>query len=172
MSTYHNGQMLANAGPRAMVRVLVIAIVLGLLAAWGLGSVKAQGAPPPQTYQEWMVQHDAYGEGTGMAHGHHPAKDMALHEQFYSKWERPNLRRPDGSRHSSCCNNEDCFPTPVRQRGSVYEALSRDKTHWVQVPPHLLEENQPDPVESPDGQSHACIGSMDYVYCAVRGTGQ
>jgi len=41
---------------------------------------------------------------------------------------------------------------------------------WVPIPDSILEENLPDPRESPDGGSHACIGRDGVVLCAVRGS--
>src|SRR5262245_10897023 len=58
----------------------------------------------------WLVQHDA-----------HP-QDRPLHDLFYSKWQVPNQGRP---RRYSCCNNEDCYPTPIRYEEGRYWALRR-----------------------------------------------
>jgi hypothetical protein len=143
------------------MRTIILGITFGLLAAWGLGSVKAQ------------------------EHQHHPA---ALHDKFYSKWNQPPTRE------TSCCNKDDCSPTEVRiltsklgarvcqawkwqtggkgwnEDGSEFELPIRP-AHWVVFSCDLLEENRPDPEESPDGYSHACIAKYtDQVYCAVRGS--
>lgn len=136
------------------MRTIILGVVFGLLAAWGLGSVKAQE--------------------------HHPA---ALHDKFYSKWNQPPTRE------TSCCNKEDCNPTEVLVEGGVCKAWKWQSggkawdeegnefqmpirpAHWVVFDCALLEENRPDPAESPDGMSHACIAKYtDQVYCAVRGS--
>lgn len=91
-------------------------------------------------------------------------------EKFYQTWNIP----PD--RKNSCCNKNDCAPATIVEHRGRYLA----RNHFlapnmdVEIPPHLLEENAPDPRESPDGQSHVCIsmGSIPpRVLCAVRGQG-
>lgn len=104
-------------------------------------------------------------------HGHQP-QHMTLHEQFYSKWNRPDMRHGDGSRYSSCCNNQDCEPAPLRHGAQGWEAWHRLTQRWVPVPDAILEQNNADMVESIDGQSHACISaSGTTVYCATLGAG-
>jgi hypothetical protein len=101
----------------------------------------------------------------------HPAKDAALHEQFYSKWNMPNNGH---ERTSSCCNKHDCYPTPIKQVDGQYYALRREDQKWIPFPASKLEQNQTDERESPDHQSHACIPppqNGNHVYCATLGTG-
>lgn len=107
----------------------------------------------------------------GQEHHNHPPQHQLLHEQFYSKWMRP------GGRTLSCCNKEDCFPTPVRVSRfgcDAWRPATADKDgYWIKFDCAKLEENTPDSHEAPDGQSHACISkSSDTVFCAVRGSGQ
>lgn len=117
--------------------------------------------------QSWGAEH------------HHPAKDMQLHEQFYKTWNMPTERDADGKRYQSCCNDKDCYPTAIRKvNEDTYEAHRRpeDKTEtnseWVRFPASLLEQNQSDEKESPDGQTHACISPYtDTVFCATLGSG-
>lgn len=109
----------------------------------------------------------------------HPQKDLQLHEQFYQHWNRPVFRDETGKRTSSCCDNRDCYPTAIRKVDAfTYEAKRRpedrtaDNSEWVKFPATMLEQNQADEEESPDGQSHACISpSADFVYCATLGNG-
>ena len=42
------------------------------------------------------------------------------------------------------------------------------------IPVGILEDNQPDPRDSPDGRGHVCMqppGKGNMVYCAVVGSG-
>src|SRR5690348_11003031 len=101
---------------------------------------------------------------------HHPPQDMELHNTFYSTWMIPN----NGAvRSKSCCNNIDCYPTEVHRVGDHWFAKRREDGKWILIPDDKIEQNQPDPRESPDGRSHVCMSSPfagDYVYCAVLGS--
>lgn len=110
---------------------------------------------------------------TDGAEHNHPPQDIALHEQFYSTWNRPTSRSDKGERMVSCCNKLDCYPTSIRQRpDGNYEALRREDGKWIMFPATLLEQQQPDPRESPDGQTHVCISAgSPLVYCATLGGG-
>lgn len=99
----------------------------------------------------------------------HPPQHEKLHSEFYSKWNMPP------SRNQSCCNEKDCYPTPIRRdEEGIYWALRREDQKWLKISPLVLEQNQPieDQIESPDFQSHACIAPPEYadhVYCATIG---
>ena len=117
-----------------------------------------------QTYVQqrgslWTIQHEG-----------HP-QDLLLHDKFYSTWNQPN----NGNRRRvSCCNNQDCYPTNIVFKEGKWWAQRREDLKWIMVPDGKLEHNQPDPRESPDHQSHACISPPiggDYVFCAVLGAG-
>ena len=117
-----------------------------------------------QTYVEqrgslWKIQHEG-----------HP-QDLLLHDKFYSTWNQPN----NGNRRRvSCCNNQDCYPTNIVLKEGKWWAQRREDLKWIMIPDGKLEHNQPDPRESPDHQSHACISPPiggDYVFCAVLGSG-
>jgi hypothetical protein len=107
----------------------------------------------------WTIQHQ-----------NHP-QDLPLHDKFYSTWSQPN----NGNRRRvSCCNNQDCYPTNIVLKEGKWWAQRREDLKWMMVPDGKLEHNQPDPRESPDHQSHACISPPiggDYVFCAVLGSG-
>lgn len=107
----------------------------------------------------WMIQHE-----------HHP-QDKPLHDAFYEKWNVPNQGNP---RRYSCCNKQDCYPTPIKFEDGRYWVLRREDLKWLPVPQDRLEQLQQDTVESPDHQSHACISPPsvgDNVYCATLGEG-
>ncbi len=107
----------------------------------------------------WMIQHEG-----------HP-QDLATHDTFYQTWLIPNGH---AERKRSCCNKQDCYPTPIRYRDGQYWAQRREDGKWLGIPKGILEQNQDDPRESPDHQSHACIAppqNGDYVYCATLGAG-
>lgn len=118
---------------------------------WGIRSTLPVGV--------WTIQHE-----------HHP-QDKPLHDIFYDKWNVPNQGNP---RRYSCCNKQDCYPTPIKFEDGKYWALRREDLKWLLVPQDRLEQLQQDTVESPDHQSHACISPPsvgDNVYCATLGEG-
>lgn len=130
------------------MRAIILGVTLGLLAALGLGSVKAQ-------------DHN------------HPPEHAAIHEQFYNSWLRPEHRDDSGKRTASCCNKKDCRPSPFRPRADGDFDVLTLKGEWVRFPATLMEENQSDPRESPDGLSHACVNPESrQPLCGVRGSGQ
>lgn len=100
-------------------------------------------------------------------HTGHPAADVELHNKFYSTWLVPNLGEP---RVSSCCNQADCAPAETRRIDGHWEGRRRLDTDWIAIPERLIESNQGDPRESPDGQSHLCVHG-GRVLCAVLGSG-
>lgn len=105
-------------------------------------------------------------------HVGHPPEHMYLHEQFYTNWNRPDMRDQEtGDRKHSCCNNLDCAPVDrieYRADGTVWALRTKDQ-QWVKIPEAKIESNQIDPRESPDGRSHMCSsGSM--VFCFVLGS--
>jgi len=90
--------------------------------------------------------------------------------KFYQAWMRPTNRNVNGERTMSCCGENDCHPVAQLKRNGenwfFYDAMYRQ---WVLIPPEKIEDNQPDPHDSPDGNWHVCNqGGM--VYCAVRGS--
>lgn len=104
-----------------------------------------------------------------MAQSHRHGDEGGLPD-FYAKWLIPN---PGGDRSSSCCSERDCYSTAIRLRAGRYEARRREDGKWIVVPDGILEQNQGDPRESPDGASHVCMqppGINDRVYCAVLGS--
>lgn len=106
-------------------------------------------------------------------HSNHPPKDQALHETFYSTWLRPDIR-VGVDRTASCCNDKDCYPTLFKKVGGTWFAQRREDREWIAVPAAIIEQNQPDERESPDGQSHVCMqppNMQNKVFCATLGTG-
>lgn len=101
-------------------------------------------------------------------HSGHPPQDMELHQKFYSTWYRPEMRAPDGQRQHSCCNDRDCYPTQFKNVGGTWFFLRREDQRWTPVPDGILEQNQIDPRESPDGRGHVCASPYN-VFCAVLG---
>jgi len=86
--------------------------------------------------------------------------------KFYSNWLRPNQ---EGPRVSSCCNNRDCYQPLIRGTPGHWEYLSRATGRYRTIPENLLESNQEDPRESPDGLPHVCEDATGGVLCAVLG---
>lgn len=65
----------------------------------------------------------------------------------------------------------DCYPTEVRHTATgLWQYRERETGNWRSFNPNLLEENQPDPRESPDGGSHVCAPPSG-AFCVVRGSG-
>ena len=99
----------------------------------------------------------------------HPPQDQALHDKFYSTWRMPQPRDGNGNRVNSCCSNTDCYSTTFKRVGGTWFAQQRENGKWIVIPEQRLEQNQPDPRESPDGRGHLCANSNGTVYCAVLG---
>lgn len=120
----------------------------------------------------------AYSWGAFGQEMHHAPSEMDLHDKFYANWLRPTMRLPSGERNYSCCGKGDCYPTQFKtgKNGHTYfmrktigpDGERHETGEWVMVPDSLIEANQPDPRESPDGQSHVCESGMN-VFCAVLG---
>lgn len=108
--------------------------------------------------------------------GHnHPEDDVAIHEKFYSTWQRPDQRTSVGDRYQSCCNKQDCYPAQIKREAGSYWYKRREDGKWLIIPEENLEYNQQDARESPDGRNHVCAqppGSNDKLFCAVLGSGQ
>lgn len=98
----------------------------------------------------------------------HPPQDADLHDAFYSTWRVPN---GGAYRGSSCCNKKDCYPAQIKSQAGQVFFLHRETRQWKIIPQGIIEANQPDPRESPDGQSHVCASPTGAVYCAVLGGG-
>jgi hypothetical protein len=118
------------------------------------------------------------------AYGEEPHSHEGDVGQFYMTWMRPenaclspNVQEGShcGHRKSSCCNKQDCHGTQVKKidgRWQFWDYWSwTEAPRWRDVPDSVLEHNQPDPRESPDGQNHVCA-SPGHVFCAVFGSGQ
>lgn len=91
---------------------------------------------------------------------------------FYSTWRRPNSR---GGRilrgNMFCCSERDCYQAMVRGGPDHYEYMSRWYGAWRPLPDAILEHNQSDPHESPNGFSHVCESTPPnpVPICAVFG---
>jgi hypothetical protein len=139
--------------------------------------LNARYAPMFWTCVLWLsagcgVPHQALGQEDtshqheqGEARRHHPPKDMALHERFYSTWHMPD------NPALSCCNNADCYPTDVKfVDGRIY-AKRREDGKYILVPPPKVEHSR----DNPDGRNHLCApppspsNSSDTVYCFALG---
>ena len=83
----------------------------------------------------------------------------------------PSARNADGTRQTSCCSDKDCYPTEIRKVSGKLFAQSHDGLRWVLVPEHLIEQNNDDARESPDGSNHVCMNSQDIIYCFTYGGG-
>lgn len=99
----------------------------------------------------------------------HPPEHQKLHEEFYNNWLRPDIGRVNGERTQSCCSLHDCYPAEVKNVGGTWFFLHRESRRWLAIPERILEQNQTDPRESPDGHAHVCASATGNVFCAVLG---
>jgi hypothetical protein len=104
----------------------------------------------------------------GPAVHHHDGMSAEV-DRFYSSWLVPNGGNP---RLSSCCSKTDCSPAEIRRVAGHWEGRRLRDSLWVTIPEKLIESNQGDPRESPDGLSHLCLNGSGAVLCAVLGSGQ
>lgn len=92
--------------------------------------------------------------------------------KFYNTWRQPTLRSLQGNRVRSCCNLNDCAPSEIVAKGNKLYVRNHKMRPGedVEIPPNVIEQNQSDPRESPDGLNHACVNSSG-VLCATLGAG-
>lgn len=96
----------------------------------------------------------------------HLPEHQSLHDRFYSNWMRPP------GRVSSCCSQQDCYPldhTNLKKNGETWFILNKFTNQWNAVPENLIESNQPDARDSPDGRGHVCA-NWSGVLCIVLGS--
>lgn len=86
--------------------------------------------------------------------------------EFYSKWMVPNQGRP---RQVSCCNQQDCHEAQLRRSNGRWEFMSRDTRQWTSIPEAIIEYNQRDGLDSPDGKPHVCERSGRPICFVVKG---
>jgi len=98
-------------------------------------------------------------------HHHEGITDPAV-DRFYSTWLRPNGSYP---RVLSCCNQLDCYPVEAQFRGGHWFFRHRETQTWKIVPDGLVEHEQADSRESPDGRNHVCADPDGHVYCFTVG---
>ena len=117
----------------------------------------------------------AYAHDADMA----TSPEQARVYQMYSEWNRPKGNF-SGIEHRkvSCCNKMDCGVVQETRRNAeglleikvCTDAEVCDDPPWRVVNPTIMEENQKDPIESPDGRAHACVVGGQVV-CYVGGGG-
>ncbi len=91
--------------------------------------------------------------------------------EFYAKWRRPQGPYNVPHRQVSCCNRTDCFPVgDIKRENGKYVVRPEGDNSWYVVPTSVVESNQPDPLESPDGRSHVCV-IAGQVVCFTEGSG-
>jgi hypothetical protein len=108
-----------------------------------------------------------------MAEELHDHTKMGEAGKFYSGWNRPKGNFSGiGHRTQSCCNRTDCSPvleTEMRG-GQMYARFELQPNVWYRVDQSIVESNQDDPRETPDGRAHGCIIGGQ-VACYVHGGG-
>jgi len=103
------------------------------------------------------------------ANHNHPASDVKLHNDFYSKWNKPNSQQ-------SCCNQQDCYPTQAYfdvQQG-LWFAMIRETGRYQVIPARVYDPQNPPITTTPDGHAHVCavpdttnVGSLATIHCFV-----
>ncbi len=86
---------------------------------------------------------------------------------FYASWMRPYASMGQPRRTISCCHQKDCHAAEVK-RGVEGWSFKGPQGNWISIPEERLENNQPDPRDSPDGLSHVCYTGW-VVVCAILG---
>jgi len=90
--------------------------------------------------------------------------------KFYQTWKQPTDRNENGERTKGCCGENDCHPVAqLRRNGEDWFFYDTTYRVWILIPPDKIEDNQPDPRDSPDGNWHVC-NQRSMVFCAVRGS--
>lgn len=107
----------------------------------------------------------------GQAHVHNGVTIEDKVGLFYERWKRPEFRGVGGERTASCCNRNDCYRPKIRRVEGRLEVWHPPTGRWVHMPDYLIERNQPDAEESPDGQNHACINNSGVPLCYVDAPG-
>ncbi len=124
------------------------------------------------------------------AHEHKPGEstEAARVVEFYSSWKRPKGDFSINHRMPTCCygsgSQQDCFPvlaTRINEKGvrevmpdvsgAATEAQVKYGDKWYPLNHSIEEDKQPDPRESPDGQSHVCVAPSGDAICYVPGWG-
>ncbi len=79
-----------------------------------------------------------------------PAQEGHTHEgavgKFYQTWTMPDSPR------TSCCHDEDCFPSQSKFEDGSWYGRKTDDDAWTKIPANKIEQNR----DSPDGRSHMC----------------
>lgn len=96
---------------------------------------------------------------------------------FYTTWKSPLADPPYAARRKiGCCDLQHCSSVLVFKRDGQWWARGhRVFPAEIILPADVIESNQPDPRESPNSQSHACITlkrGERVVMCAVLESGQ
>jgi hypothetical protein len=110
------------------------------------------------------------------AFAQHVHKDGSTYDEalgrFYANWKQPINRDQDGARVVSCCSDMDCEPAEIVMKGGKYYVRNHKMAQGkdVLVPDHLIEQNQRDMKESPDGRNHACL-NYSGILCVTLGAG-
>lgn len=96
-----------------------------------------------------------------LARAEHPMQDQAIHEKFYSTWQRPD------DRQYSCCGEHDCYPVEAKLEGGTWFFKHRETGNWLPVPVEKIETER----DNPDGRNHVCANSEGFVFCFIPGGG-
>ncbi len=111
----------------------------------------------------------AFGTAAAMAHDHKHPDGMVEDKvgKFYDTWTVPPRRIV------SCCSRKDCYAAQVRRGAGGLEYLHKWSGTWAALPSSVIEHNQVDPRESPNGENHVCASEHypENVFCAVLGSG-
>jgi hypothetical protein len=122
------------------------------------------------------------GLGTGVFLFYEQAYSQDIHQhegttsevdKFYSQWLRPIGNEYNERRTMGCCNKVDCYQARVKNVGGTWFVQQRETGIWRAVPDNIVEQNQPDPEESPDGMAHVCMQASHQapiIFCFTLGS--
>ncbi len=82
------------------------------------------------------------------------SRSHQLYHQFYQDWK--------DDKGASCCNQMDCHPAEIRQKGENVEV--KIDNEWIKVPPEKIR-----PYTTPDMQSHVCNQGKRILCVSVGG---
>lgn len=103
-----------------------------------------------------LAQHHVHTPGHN--ENGHPPEHQKLHNEFYSKLNRPGTM-------ISCCNDKDCRPAQHRLNAGQHEFFVGGQ--WIRVSQKWIIDNK----MTPDGESHWCginEGTPSiFTYCGI-----
>jgi hypothetical protein len=101
-------------------------------------------------------------------HGDYGFRHDELHQQFFSKLQRPDAK-------GSCCNDHDCGITEARWNFATGQWEALKARRWVRIPAtKIVRDETGNPLKSPTGEAVLCAPlptwtsyPPDEVFCFI-----